>query len=411
MYSASANISAVCRVAIVFAAALVLALVGAEKSSARLYWSSLGVGPGYGGTTIGVANSDGTGVNPAFVAGIASPCGVAVDGQYIYWIGSGNNDIGRARLDGTEVNHAFIVRPDNGSCGIAVDDNYIYWATGGPGTTIGRANKDGSLPNNDFITGTSQPCGLAVNGSHIYWARTGSIARSNLDGTNVVQSFISNPTGACMIALNDTHVFWGGNNNNVGRANLDGGDPNPNFISGLPGYACGVAVDSNYVYWNTTPAGKIGRANLDGSGVNVDFITGLVPPCGLAVGKPLLATPVIPSLTFVSAKNTKRGALSLVVDVNLPGTVKVTEVRKRVRKKGSRKRVLAKPLARSKSVTAAAAGRLTIPIAPTKRAKKSIKLGKRVKVKLRLTFTPTVGNPVVIDQTVSFKAAKKKRKR
>ena len=43
--------------------------------------------------------------------------------------------------------------------GLAVDADHLYWATG----TIGRANLDGTSPDQSFITGANQPCGVAVD--------------------------------------------------------------------------------------------------------------------------------------------------------------------------------------------------------------------------------------------------------
>jgi hypothetical protein len=71
--------------------------------------------------------------------------------------------------------------------------------------------------------------------------------------------------------------------NTIGRANLDGSNPDQNFITGAPGIPippslCGLAVDSAHLYWTVQePFGayvpSIGRANLDGSGVNQSFIS------------------------------------------------------------------------------------------------------------------------------------------
>jgi hypothetical protein len=77
-------------------------------------------------------------------------------------------------------------------------------------------------------------------------------------------------------------------NSAIGRANLDGTDPNPTFITGAND-PTDVAVDGQYVYWTaltTTgrpPAGAIGRANLDGTGANPSFITGAAEPLGITV--------------------------------------------------------------------------------------------------------------------------------
>ena len=70
------------------------------------------------------------------------------------------------------------------------------------------------------------------------------------------------------MAVDGTHVYWANNaSGTIGRANLDGSNPNQSFITGANA-PIGVAVDGAHVYWTNFPqsAGTgIGRANLDGS--------------------------------------------------------------------------------------------------------------------------------------------------
>jgi virginiamycin B lyase len=144
--------------------------------------------------TIGSANLDGSGMNPSAIIGLDDPCGVAVDGHYVYWANRNGNTIGRARLDGSAVDNRFITLA-SAPCGVAVDDGHIYWANHGAiarGTTIGRANLDGSGADQTFIGGALNPCGVAVDSGHIYWANEadpkasgGTIGRANLDGNEV----------------------------------------------------------------------------------------------------------------------------------------------------------------------------------------------------------------------------------
>ncbi|MBV9582891.1 MAG: pentapeptide repeat-containing protein [Chloroflexi bacterium] len=113
--------------------------------------------------TIGRANLDGTDVKTNFITGASGPVGLAIDALHVYWVNvtAQGQSIGRANLDGTDVNQNFIA--DAGAhcpigdfigCGwgLAVDGQYIYWLDNTPGT-IGRANVDGSEVNQSFITG------------------------------------------------------------------------------------------------------------------------------------------------------------------------------------------------------------------------------------------------------------------
>ncbi len=210
-----------------------------------------------------------TGVNQSFITGASTPCGVAVDANYVYWANVSTGTIGRANLDGTGVNQSFITGA-NHPCGVAVDGSHVYWANEGAcsstcnGTTIGRANLDGSSPSESFITGLSAPVGVAVNSSFIYW------------GNN--------------------------NSNTIGRANLDGTGPNTSFITGSGGCTDFPALDATYIYWSNACDSSIGRANLDGSGVNESFITTLSNPGGVAVDLPRL-TANQPACTIKAVSN------------------------------------------------------------------------------------------------------------
>lgn len=130
----------------------------------------------------------------------------------------------------------------------------------------------------------------------IYWANGSTIGRANLDGSNADPNFISQPFllnigSACGLAVNDSHIYWADESHgSIGRANLDGTNPEYAFITGAS-RPCGVAVDDSYVYWvNREPwelvgqtNGSIGRARLDGTEQNKEFLDGVAHPCGVAV--------------------------------------------------------------------------------------------------------------------------------
>lgn len=254
-----------------------------SSGQGHIYWAS------YRDGTIGRANLDGSGVNPSFVTGATSPCGVAVFGSYIYWGNDKDDTIGRANLDGTGVNPKFITGT-GGACTVASDGRYLYWSTrfGGEGGSIGRANLDGTGVNQSFTSLNGRPnfVGLAMGGSSLYYGNNwGFIGRvdaigSESGGVDVYDRIplSGTPSG---IAISGNYIYWGNSNaTTIGRANLDSTGVNESFIhiAGNPG---GLATDGTYLYW--TSAGAIGRANLDGTGVNQSFINGASVPVGVAI--------------------------------------------------------------------------------------------------------------------------------
>jgi hypothetical protein len=260
---------------------VLVALATAPAAHAFIYWANDGLGDT--GTTLGRAELNSTGVNQSFRTGASGPCGVAVDGTYIYWANAAAGTIGRADLNGSNPNQSFVSGANN-PCGVAVDGTHIYWANV-LGGTIGRADLDGLNPNQSFVTGANSPCFVAVNATHIYWGNTSAVGRVDLDGTsNKDANFIPVGGNVCGVALDSAHVYWARNASPsaIGRADLAGTNPEPTFIPGGDNN-CGIAIDGAHIYWaKNATGGAIGRANLDSSGVEQSFISAPYS-CGVAV--------------------------------------------------------------------------------------------------------------------------------
>jgi hypothetical protein len=260
-------------------------LASAASAHAYIYWDNDG--------SIGRADLNGGSIQPNFLSG-ANATGVAVDQSFIYWA-SANGSIGRANLDGTDPDPSFISGLNNGVCGIAVDSGHIYWGGNDipPDGAIGRADIDGTDVNESFVPGGPDgpnfPCGVAVDSSYVYWSNLGvtpgfgeTIGRAEIDGDSPDESFVTAGgvgTAPCGVAVNPTSLFFGyrfsagEGGTTIGRADIDGSDLNANFVTDAT-TPCGVAVDSDYLYWvNSFDPGSIGRAELDGSEAQPNFIT------------------------------------------------------------------------------------------------------------------------------------------
>src|SRR5918995_405774 len=127
----------------------------------------------------------------------------------------------------------------------------------------------------------------ATAGAFVYWANNGggTIGRANLDGTDVLPNFITGAGFPQGVAVDGEHVYWANlTGGTIGRANLDGSGVDQSFITGAS-FPVGVTVDAQHVYWDNLDTDSIGRADLDGSDINQSFIATDDGPFGVAVDR------------------------------------------------------------------------------------------------------------------------------
>jgi virginiamycin B lyase len=245
----------------------------AARADAAVYWGDH--------ILLGAVNLDGSGADSAYFNPLSYPqiagdaaCGVAVNSQYLYWLGL--SQIDRVNLDGPTVPGP-VLSGLSGACDLTVSESHLYWAHAEAGT-IGRANVDGTEANDAFIRGVDRPCGIAIDEHHIYWAGKVGIGRANLEGGEVEPAFIPG-FFFCGVTVTDHYLFWSGYSGTIGRANIDGSEVNSNFINGTAaGDEPYLAADATHVYWTNSYSGgqtlsTIGRANVDGTEVNQSWIT------------------------------------------------------------------------------------------------------------------------------------------
>ena len=171
-------------------------------------------------------------------------------------------------------------------------DAFVYWS-GNPRAGegfIGRAPLTGGSPS-FLLSNLFGAQGIAVDTNFIYWANGPNfIGRANLNGTNPNGNFIGFIGTPTALAVDSTHgfIYWVDQHaGTIGRASVSGGSINDSLIDTL-GSATGVAVDPThgFVYWSLNPragAGLIGRANLDGSSPNFTLLSNLFGAQGITV--------------------------------------------------------------------------------------------------------------------------------
>src|ERR1039458_3012785 len=139
-------------------------------------------------------------------------------------------------------------------------------------------------PNQSWLTTPSY--GVAVDANYIYWTNSagGKIGRADLNGGNLNASFITGLTNPMGIAVNGSYIYWSNftaTSSTISRANLDGTGASSTFITGLV-YPAGIALDATYIYWASYSANIIYRAALAGTG-QTSLVTGLTEALDVAV--------------------------------------------------------------------------------------------------------------------------------
>jgi hypothetical protein len=132
----------------------------------------------------------------------------------------------------------------------------------------------------------------------VYWGSSrDGVGAANLDGSDPQSDYFYSPTitdsqgSACGVAVNSEFLYWAAPGG-ISRRRLDGEGFYPATIVPHLNRPCGLALDGSHVYWGNPGgnppsgpgAGSIGRANLDGSEATNAFIAGLEGPCDITVG-------------------------------------------------------------------------------------------------------------------------------
>jgi hypothetical protein len=89
-------------------------------NSANVFFGNLGFLGGFS-HEIGRVNIDGTGLDKSIIGEADGPCGLTVLGSQLYWANQGNGTIGVANTDATGVNEGLVTTGATEICGVAVD--------------------------------------------------------------------------------------------------------------------------------------------------------------------------------------------------------------------------------------------------------------------------------------------------
>jgi len=247
-----------------------------------MYWINHG--------SIARANLNGTDVDSAFIPNVGA-YQLAVDGSHIFWLGS-SGELGRANVNGSDVERRFLALRSRtlraSPSYLALAGGYVYWAYRQSPTVInappiGRVAASGGAADFTFIRPHVPDCvnstlpppegeqctinGLTANGQYVFWSWSrlltsvgplgSGIGRANVNGSGTVDGLMPasgrlGGLGATALAANTGHLFWT-SGYGIGRANLDGSDGDPTFISDPEVSGLGVSVSSGPQAESTVP--------------------------------------------------------------------------------------------------------------------------------------------------------------
>ena len=164
---------------------------------------------------------------------------LAIDATTLYW---GGLNVAKAGLDGSGVVTLASI-PDSIN-GIAVSANDVYWGDAFQGR-VGRVPKAGGATSY-VAPNEQQPDAFAVDATNVYWTNYlgGQVRMMPLAGGNVV-TLATGQDYAMGIAVDATSVYWV-SNKNVMKVPIAGGAPvvlAPTIGSGP------LTIDATYVYW------------------------------------------------------------------------------------------------------------------------------------------------------------------
>lgn len=251
-------------------------------------------------STIGRANLDGSDVNQSFITNCSLPRGVAINSSKIFWTNSSGNTIRCAELDGSNV--TTLVANCNYPSGITISSNYMFWTQYQVTGYIGRADIDGQNPQIQWLSGCYYPRGVAVNEQYIFFSNDPTITLENRDDLlddlmrddlrrdNLPDNLVWDRRNDEQIALEQDVTSHDqkipSTPNVISKADISGSNL-ASFITQC-NTPVGIALTDTYIFWANQGSHTIGRAKLDGSEPNANFIVGCNKPYGLCIVQGLM---------------------------------------------------------------------------------------------------------------------------
>jgi sugar lactone lactonase YvrE len=155
-------------------------------------------------------------------SGESSPDGIAVDGDYVYWVEQGttssNGSVRRNSVNGTPSSVQTLASGRNDPWNLATDGTHVFWTENAAGNVMQVPVGGGAVFT--LSTGDDAPYGIAVDSSGIYFSvfgggRIWQVQVSGTTGTLTANSQ-TKPWG---VALDTDFVYWVNDDGTSGSVN------------------------------------------------------------------------------------------------------------------------------------------------------------------------------------------------
>jgi len=215
---------------------------------------------------LGSACVDGLCAPTTLAEGLTDPKGIAVHGDFVYWVDSDDGTVSRVATAGGDVD--VLATGASSPLELAVDDDGAYWADF-QGKAIGRVDLAGG-ESQVFVATAGDPRGVVLSDTHVYWVTQtdGIVAGRSKAGGDVV-TLSTLPGWPEIVAVDHTHAYWTDKYQGVVRRSaLDGSSP-PETVFATGDFPVGLAVTDARIYWTDDVSGQVLSASHDGSNVSV----------------------------------------------------------------------------------------------------------------------------------------------
>jgi hypothetical protein len=237
----------------------------------------------------------------ALATGQASPFGIAVDSQRVYWA---NNDLDASfascPLSGcADAGATTLLDKQSLPADVFVANGHLYMTTygyGGDGGTNGTVlacdpNDCSSTLVNLASEPSSNPVAVVANSTAVFWAnsKAGTIGSCGVAGCTTPGTFATDtPTGPWYgLAIAGGSLFWTSHPKDAGAVYSCplGGCASPTLVASSGGSPFDLAADGTYVYWTTDTGGQVLRCPLAGCANQAPFVVAdnQAGPGGIAV--------------------------------------------------------------------------------------------------------------------------------